>query len=199
MVHRLQASQSGAEAPTLVTPQYVGQIYRDTANNKIYIAKSLSQGDWEEVSAGGGSSAVGARVRAYYSAFMTQSIPSDASMQKVLFDTEQWDVNDEFTNSEFTAKEAGYYNVIGEVRLFDTSGADYTLGIGVYKNDNCTKSKNVRSHGGTSTFPCIEIVDTVYLDVGDVVDIRTTQTSGGSLYIVGIGSAVATNIIVNKI
>jgi len=38
---------SGAGLPTLVTPEYIGQIYRDTSNNKTYVAKSLAQGDWE--------------------------------------------------------------------------------------------------------------------------------------------------------
>jgi len=56
MAHKLKASKSGAEAPISVTPQFIGQIYRDTVNNKTYISSSLSQGDWEEIGAGGGSS-----------------------------------------------------------------------------------------------------------------------------------------------
>jgi hypothetical protein len=47
-------AQSGAGAPTLVTPDYIGQIYRDTTNDKTYVAKSFTQGDWEEIGAGGG-------------------------------------------------------------------------------------------------------------------------------------------------
>lgn len=41
---------SGTVAPTLVTPEYIGQLYTNTTDDKIYIAKSLSQGDWEEIS-----------------------------------------------------------------------------------------------------------------------------------------------------
>jgi len=46
MDHDLQTTQSGAGAPTAITPQFIGQIYYDTTNNLTYVAKSLSTGDW---------------------------------------------------------------------------------------------------------------------------------------------------------
>jgi len=47
---------SGAGAPTLVTPEYIGQTYYDTINDVAYIASGLTQGDWLDVSSviGGG-------------------------------------------------------------------------------------------------------------------------------------------------
>ncbi len=44
---------TGIIAPTLVTPDYIGQLYRDTVNNKTYVATGLAQGNWEEIAGGG--------------------------------------------------------------------------------------------------------------------------------------------------
>ena len=40
----------GIIAPTLVTPEHIGQLYRDTVNSKTYVATGILQGNWEEVS-----------------------------------------------------------------------------------------------------------------------------------------------------
>jgi hypothetical protein len=46
MSHDLQTAQTGSGAPTAITPQFIGQIYYDTTNNLVYVAKSLTVGDW---------------------------------------------------------------------------------------------------------------------------------------------------------
>jgi len=49
MAHTKKSSQSGVVVPTLVTPEFIGQVYRDTVTNKSYVARSLTIGDWDEV------------------------------------------------------------------------------------------------------------------------------------------------------
>jgi len=44
---------NGIVAPTLITPEYIGQLYIDTVNNINYISNGLTQGDWEELGGGG--------------------------------------------------------------------------------------------------------------------------------------------------
>lgn len=49
MSHNKQASQSGAVAPTSVTPEYIGQLYVDTDARNVYVATGLTSSDWELV------------------------------------------------------------------------------------------------------------------------------------------------------
>jgi len=49
MPHRAVASLYGDGAPTTLTPEFEGQIYRDELNNECYISRSKSQGDWDKL------------------------------------------------------------------------------------------------------------------------------------------------------
>jgi len=42
--------QTGAVAPTLVVPAYVGQVYHDTVAGILYMADGLTAGDWLRIS-----------------------------------------------------------------------------------------------------------------------------------------------------
>ena len=53
MAHLKKASLSDSGVPTTVTPEFIGQIYVDTATGKPYSAKSLTQGDWAELDGNG--------------------------------------------------------------------------------------------------------------------------------------------------
>lgn len=46
MAHRREASIIGSGPPTTVTPEFTGQIYYDTLNNKYYGSRSKTTGDW---------------------------------------------------------------------------------------------------------------------------------------------------------
>lgn len=54
--HVRKASQSGSGAPTAVVPDYIGQVYTDTAGPTNYIAFGTSAGNWTDVEGGVGSS-----------------------------------------------------------------------------------------------------------------------------------------------
>lgn len=47
MGHIKKASQSGDGSPTLVTPEFIGQVYRDITGGKTYVANGLTPGAWE--------------------------------------------------------------------------------------------------------------------------------------------------------
>jgi len=80
---------------------------------------------------------------------------------KILFDAESWDVNSEFANYKFTAKEAGYFQVcIATVGRTISAGRRWQVGI--YKNGGMhTQSVNravATGYAGT------QIADILYLN-----------------------------------
>jgi len=79
---------------------------------------------------------------AYASAAQTVTSGADT---KVLFDTEQYDTNNNFASSRFTPTVAGYYQLNTRIRFNGTSPSQYVLywykngasvGIGAYYNAN---------------------------------------------------------------
>jgi len=113
MFHKKQASQSGITPSTLIIPEYLGQIYVDIQTNKIYIAKSLVQGDWVELGTGGGE--ILSKCRVYFDGTQNFAI---GTPKKVIFNYINFDVNTEWdvTNNRFVVKESGYYLMIGQLQ-----------------------------------------------------------------------------------
>ena len=79
---------------------------------------------------------------AYASAAQTVTTNTDT---KVLFDTEQYDTNNNFASSRFTPTVAGYYQLNTRIRFNGTSPTQYviywykngaSIGIGAYYNAN---------------------------------------------------------------
>ena len=79
---------------------------------------------------------------AYASAAQTVTTNTDT---KVLFDTEQYDTNNNFASSRFTPTVAGYYQLNTRIRFNGTSPSQYVLywykngasvGLGAYYNAN---------------------------------------------------------------
>ena len=48
-MHRKKASQSGAGSPTSLTPEFIGQIYYDTTDDKTWVGYGLTTGDWFQI------------------------------------------------------------------------------------------------------------------------------------------------------
>ena len=44
--HNRKASISGSGAPTAVTPEFIGQVYVNTAGPDFYYSNGLDEGDW---------------------------------------------------------------------------------------------------------------------------------------------------------
>lgn len=70
---------------------------------------------------------------AYPSSSVTQTILGNGTQQKVLFQNEEFDTNNNFANSAFTPTVAGYYQLNAVVRLSGTSGTGENMII-LYKN-----------------------------------------------------------------
>lgn len=50
--HLIKSSLSGSGAPTSITAQFIGQIYVDTSSSSMYIAASVTEGDFTELGTG---------------------------------------------------------------------------------------------------------------------------------------------------
>ena len=78
-----------------------------------------------------------------FSAYLagTQTLPGTNTFTKILFDTEEYDTNNNFSlvNSRFTPTVAGYYLFTWNIEISSSYG--FTLG-GVYKNGSTAKQGN---------------------------------------------------------
>jgi len=114
-----------------------------------------------------------------------QEIPNDTTTI-IQYDDVVYDTLGEYdnTNYRFTAKQAGYYlitasNTINS--LFWNLG-DYIM-IRIYKNSSLFKSLYKYFFSATNnTGWYLQGSSTVYLEIGDFIDIRMLQESGGNIY-----------------
>jgi len=87
-----------------------------------------------------------------FSAYLagTQTLPSTNTFTKILFDTEEYDTNSNFSlvNSRFTPTVAGYYLFTWNIEISSSYG--FTLG-GVYKNGGTAKQGNWNSASSGSS------------------------------------------------
>ncbi len=112
-----------------------------------------------------------------------QSIAT-ATATKVAFDTESYDVNSKFdatTNYRYQPGIEGIYTIRAQV-LWNTSAADYTHTLQIYKNGSpvSTDIKRMTFVAGTYTQT---ILDSISLLATDYIEIYATQDSGGNLNI----------------
>lgn len=82
-------------------------------------------------------------IRVYRSG--SQVIPS-ITWTKILFNAESWDVNNEFANYKFTAKEAGYFQVNLAALMADIAG-DKRVDVAIKKNGNWHSVTQERTGG----------------------------------------------------
>jgi hypothetical protein len=142
-----------------------------------------------------------ASIVAIYTSSSGQSIPNNA-FTIIDYSTKEIDTHSAVTTGsswKFTAPVAGYYHVDAEI-LFaaTTTWADGEVGdLRLFRNgdgstaklldrkDNYGSSANIYMHLGGSTV--------IYLNSGDYIDVRVTQTSGGALtlYTNGIYNRIA--------
>ena len=121
-----------------------------------------------------------------------QTITS-GSQQKVLFQTEEFDTNNNYASSRFTPTVAGYYQLNAEVRLDGASGTGEMM-IVIYKNGS--EYKRGTNQSGTqiaSNFWAMQVSSLVYANgTGDYFEIYVQQGSGGSLTVTAVGAAAIT-------
>jgi hypothetical protein len=117
-----------------------------------------------------------------------QTITS-GSQQKVLFQVEEFDTNNNFSSSRFTPTVAGYYQLNAEVRLDGSSGTGEIM-IVIWKNG--AEYKRGTNQSGTSiatNFFAMTVSSLVYANgTTDYFEIYVQQTSGVSLTVTAVNA-----------
>jgi aspartate aminotransferase-like enzyme len=139
-----------------------------------------------------GKQAVNGPAFSAYAAAVLQTIPND-TLTKVLFQTEEFDTNNNYASSRFTPTVEGYYQLNAEVRLDGASGTGEMM-IMLYKNG--TGYKRGTNQSGTqiaSNFWAMQVSTLVYANgTSDYFEIYVQQGSGGSVSVTAVDSPAIT-------
>lgn len=116
-----------------------------------------------------------------------------AALVTVALDTSDLsnDVTNDTTNYKMTITKAGYYLLVGKI-TWDAPVADKSYWTYLYKNGSALNSMVTQPSVNTA-FSGI-VTDLVYLDVGDYIQLKGYQNSGGNVY-----SRAETNLFICKI
>jgi hypothetical protein len=135
-----------------------------------------------------GKQAVNGPAFSAYANNTLQTITS-GSQQKVLFQSEEFDTNNNFASSRFTPTVEGYYQLNAEVRLDGASGTGEMM-IVIWKNG--AEYKRGTNQSGTqiaSNFWAMTVSSLVYANGStDYFEIYVQQGSGGSVTVTAVNS-----------
>jgi len=133
-----------------------------------------------------GKQAVNGPAFSAYANSSTQTI-TNGSQQKVLFQVEEFDTNNNYASSTFTPTVAGYYQLNAEVRLDGASGTGEMM-IVIWKNG--AEYKRGTNQQGTqiaTNFWAMQVSSVVYANgTGDYFEIYVQQGSGGSVTVTAV-------------
>ena len=121
-----------------------------------------------------------------------QNITS-GSQQKVLFQVEEFDTNNNYANSRFTPTVPGYYQLNAEVRLDGNFGTGETM-IVVWKNGSEYKRGwNASGVNWATNFGGMTVSTLVYANgTTDYFEIYVQQTSGSTLTVTAVNAQAIT-------
>lgn len=138
------------------------------------------------------------KARAYAST--NQSLP-DAAVTQVTFGTEDYDPNNNFASSQYTAPATGYYLVHSSVAIYPTNG--FVGGtIYLYKNGAAFTARDNTPYPGITNYGniTVELNDVIYLTAGNTVDIRVNfDIASGSQVIGGAGTNSKTTFAIARL
>lgn len=139
-----------------------------------------------------GKQAVNGPAFSAYANNTLQTITS-GSLQKVLFQVEEFDTDSCFASSRFTPTVEGYYQINAEVRFDGASGTGEMM-IVLYKNGSAYKRGTNQS--GTqiaSNFWAMQVSSLVYANgTTDYFEIYVQQGSGGTLSVTAVNDPAIT-------
>ena len=139
-----------------------------------------------------GKKAVNGPAFSAYANNTLQTITS-GSQQKVLFQTEEFDTDNCYTNSRFTPNVEGYYQLNAQVRLDGSSGTGEIMVV-IYKNTS--EHRRGINQQGTSiatNFFAQQVSSLVYANgTTDYFEIKVQQTSGSSMSVTAVSSPAIT-------
>ncbi len=140
----------------------------------------------------GGKQAVNGPAFSAYANSSSQLITS-GSQQKVLFQLEEFDTNNNYANSRFTPTVEGYYQLNAEVRLDGASGTGEMM-IVLYKNG--TEYKRGWNQSGTQiagNFWAMTVSSLAYANGStDYFEIYVQQTSGSTISVTAVSAPAIT-------
>lgn len=143
------------------------------------------------ISINGNISVNGPAFSAYADA-TAQTIPTDVQT-KVLFQTEDFDTNNNFASSRFTPTCAGYYQLNAEVRLDGSSGTGEMM-IVLYKNTS--EHKRGTNQSGTqiaSNFWAMQVSALVYANgTTDYFEIKVQHGAGANRTVTAVNNPAIT-------
>jgi hypothetical protein len=134
----------------------------------------------------GGKQAVNGPAFSAYASAVLQTI-TPGSQQKVLFQTEEFDTNSNYTNSIFTPTVEGYYQLNAEVRLDGDSGTGEMM-IVIWKNGAGYK-RGINQQGTqiAANFWAMQVSSVVYANgTTDYFEIYVQQGSGGNVSVTAV-------------
>jgi hypothetical protein len=165
--------------------------------NSAYTGTLLSLSDTGNLNIAGqyqvsGKQAVNGPAFSAYANATAQTITS-GSQQKVLFQTEEFDTNNNYASSRFTPTVEGYYQLNAEVRLDGATGTGEMMII-LYKNG--TEYKRGTNQSGiqiATNFWAMQVSSVVYANgTGDYFEIYVQQGSGGSVTVTAVNNPAIT-------
>jgi len=109
-----------------------------------------------------------------------QSI-NNASVTKVMFDTKEYDLQNEYdnvTNYRFTATKDGKYLITCKITFSDALNTTDRIFVSIHKNGSEYKNSDVGGSNGTYQGPIISTV--VHLVAGDYIEFYVYQATGAS-------------------
>jgi hypothetical protein len=117
---------------------------------------------------------------AYPNTSIQQTILANGAQQKVLFQNEEWDNNNNFANSRFTPQVAGYYQLNSTVRM-DGSGAQEGM-LTIWKNGaEYHRGWNASGTTSGSQFFSMQVSALVYANgTSDYFEIYVQNSAGVS-------------------
>jgi hypothetical protein len=177
--HSVTKSQIGLGSVDNI--QQMPLSYLDTddtlaASSDLRVASQNATKTYVDTKVSGISGSI-SRARAYCSSAGVGQTIANNTWTKLLFDTENFDGNNEFTSSRFTAKQIGYYQV-NAVFVLASSTLAGNQEIAIYKTGVRYSSQAGRKTA--SAVSSVLISDLVYLAVNDYVEIYCFQNSGAS-------------------
>jgi hypothetical protein len=170
---------TGAGATTSLSIDNAGNLTVTSGNILISSAANLFIG---------GNQTTNGPAFSAYASNTVQTITS-GSQQKVLFQLEEYDTNNNFSSSRFTPTVAGYYQLNAEVRLDGASGTGEMM-IVIWKNG--AEYKRGTNQSGTqiaTNFFALTVSSLVYANgTGDYFEIYVQQGSGSSLTVTAVNA-----------
>lgn len=165
--------------------------------NSAYTGTLLSLSETGNLSIAGqyqvsGKQAVNGPAFSAYANATSQTITS-GSQQKVLFQTEEFDTNNNFASSRFTPTVEGYYQLNAEVRLDGASGTGEMMII-LWKNG--AEYKRGTNQSGVqiaSNFWAMQVSTVVYANgTTDYFEIYVQQGSGSNVTVTAVNNPAIT-------